>query len=193
MNARKRSVALDLHTPAGARALQRLLDHADVVIEASRPRALAQLGIDPLQLVASGPRVWVSITGHGYRGEPALRTGFGDDAAVAGGLVVWDGPDPYFCCDAVADPISGLTAAAAVLSALAAGGRWHLDVAMSTVAADMAGPTLPVPADTIAEPPRAPAASHRAPVMGADTEQRVGRDRTSMTADLLITDVEVEG
>ncbi len=69
------------------------------------------------------------------------RIGFGDDAAVAGGLVVWEGSDPYFCCDAIADPISGLTATAAVLSALVAGGRWHLDVAMSTVAADMAGPT----------------------------------------------------
>ena len=71
MNARKRSVALDLRTRGGARVLQRLLENADVVIEASRPRALAQLGIDPLQLVASGPRAWVSITGHGYRGEAA--------------------------------------------------------------------------------------------------------------------------
>ena len=171
MNARKRSVALDLRTRAGNQALQRLLEHADVVIEASRPRALAQLGIDPLQLVASGPRAWVSITGHGYRGEAASRIGFGDDAAVAGGLVVWDGPDPYLCCDAVADPISGLTAAAAVLSALAAGGRWHLDVAMSAVAADMAGPTVPVPAGTFSAAPRPPAAAHPAPVMGADTQR----------------------
>ncbi len=171
MNAQKRSVALDLHTQGGISALQRLLEHADVVIEASRPRALAQLGIDPLRLVASGPRVWISITGHGYRGEAALRTGFGDDAAAAGGLVVWHGPDPYFCCDAVADPISGMTAAAAALSALAAGGRWHLDVAMATVAADMAGRTVRVPAGTFAAAPRAPAASPRAPDMGADTEQ----------------------
>ena len=171
MNGQKRSVALDLHTPAGIAALRRLLVHADVVIEASRPRALAQLGIDPLQLVAGGPRVWVSITGHGYRGESALRVGFGDDAAVAGGLVVWQGPDPYFCCDAVADPISGITAAAAVLSALSAGGRWHLDVAMSMVAADMAGPTLPIPASAFAASPWAPRASHHAPVMGSDTQQ----------------------
>ncbi|HEX4981854.1 MAG TPA: CoA transferase [Ilumatobacteraceae bacterium] len=169
MNARKRSVALDLQTPAGTRALRRLLDHADVVIEASRPRALAQLGIDPLRLVAHGPRVWVSITGHGYRGESGLRTGFGDDAAVAGGLVVWEGQDPYFCCDAVADPISGLTAAAATLTALVAGGRWHLDVAMSSVAAGMAGPTLPVPAGTSVAAPRAPVASNPAPGLGADT------------------------
>ena len=171
MNGQKRSVALDLRTDAGVSALQRLLEHADVVIEASRPRALAQLGIDPLQLVASGPRVWVSITGHGYRGTAGRRIGFGDDAAVAGGLVVWQGSEPYFCCDAIADPISGITATAAVLSALVAGGRWHLDVAMSTVAADMAGPTVPVPAGTLAKAPRAPVSSYPAPVMGADTQR----------------------
>ena len=171
MNAQKRSVAFDLHTSAGASALRRLLDHADVVIEASRPRALAQLGIHPLQLVTSGPRVWVSITGHGYGGESGLRTGFGDDTAVAGGLVVWEGQDPYFCCDAVADPLSGLTAAASVLAAMVAGGRWHVDVAMSSVAADMAGPTLPVPAGTSAAAPRAPVSSRAAPLIGADTER----------------------
>jgi hypothetical protein len=64
-----------------------------------------------------------------------------------------------------------MTAAAAALTALAAGGRWHLDVAMATVAADVAGPTVPVPAGTFAAAPRAPAASPRAPDMGADTEQ----------------------
>ena len=171
MNGQKRSVALDLHTAEGVSALQRLLEHADVVIEASRPRALAQFGIDPLQLAARGPRVWVSITGHGYRGPAGRRIGFGDDAAVAGGLVVWQGSEPYFCCDAIADPISGITATAAVLSALVAGGRWHLDVAMSTVAADMAGPTVPVPAGTFAKAPRAPVSSYPAPVMGADTQR----------------------
>ena len=157
---------------AGTRALHRLLEHADVVIEASRPRALAQLGIDPLQLVASGPRAWVSITGHGYRGEAARRIGFGDDAAVAGGLVVWDGPDPYLCCDAVADPISGLTAAAAVLSALAAGGRWHLDVAMSSGRRRHGRDRrCPCRRARSPRPPVLPPPRIRAPVMGADTRR----------------------
>ena len=88
-----------------------------------------------------GPRVWVSITAYGR--TEGLRVGFGDDAACAGGLVVWHGGEPMFCADAVADPISGLTAAAACLDALARGGRWLLDVSMSGVCAAMAGPTLP--------------------------------------------------
>ena len=86
-----------------------------MVIDASRPRALAQLGLDLDRLLATGPRVWVSITGHGCTGEDGNRIAFGDDAAVAGGLVVHDESGPSFCADAVADPIAGITAAAAAL------------------------------------------------------------------------------
>ena len=121
LNARKRSVALDFASPAGVRMLGELVRRADVVIEASRPRALEQLGIEAAAVVAGGgPRVWVSITAYG-RAE-GLRVGFGDDAACAGGLVVWHGGAPMFCADAVADPLSGLTAASACLDALGARG-----------------------------------------------------------------------
>jgi hypothetical protein len=143
LNGHKRSVALDLGDPGDVRLLRRLLARADVVVEASRPRALEHLGIDALGLLsAGGPRVWVSITGHGRTGPARDRVGFGDDAAVAGGLVCRQGDRPVFCADAVADPASGMVAAAATLGALAAGGRWLLDVAMSGVAAHLAGPTL---------------------------------------------------
>ena len=104
--------------------------------------------------------------------KPAGRIGFGDDAAVAGGLVVWDGPDPYFCCDAVADPISGLTAAAAVLSALVAGGRWHLDVAMSSGRRRHGGTDGARAGGHVRRrPPVLPQSAHPAPVMGADTQR----------------------
>ncbi len=81
--------------------------------------------------------------------------GFGDDAAVAGGLVCWQDDRPVFCADAVADPVSGLVAAAACLDALATGGRWLVDVGMAGVAAHLAGPTLPVPTGTSAATARA--------------------------------------
>ena len=51
---------------------------------------------------------------------------------------------PCFLADAVTDPLSGLVAAAAVLEALAAGGRWLLDVAMAPLAAAVAGPAVDV-------------------------------------------------
>ncbi|MFP3899382.1 MAG: CoA transferase [Acidimicrobiia bacterium] len=173
LNAGKRAVALDLRSREGARRLHELLARADVVIEASRPRALAQLGIDPESLLGrGGPRVWVSITGYGRTGPGADRVAFGDDAAVAGGLACWDARGPCFCADAVADPVAGLVAAAAVLEALAAGGRWFLDVAMAEAAAHLAGPTLTIPGTDPppgAVPPRARPAQERAPRLGEHT------------------------
>ncbi len=133
-------------------ALRALLVDADVVIEGSRPRALRQLGIHAEELLRAedGPTVWLSITGHGRDGDGADRVAFGDDAAVAGGLVVWDDDGPCFCADAVADPVTGLTAAVAAMTALASGERWLVDVAMAHAARHLAGPTLPVPASLMA-------------------------------------------
>jgi hypothetical protein len=103
---------------------------------------------------------------------------FGDDAAVAGGLVVADPAGPCFCADAAADPAAGLVAAAACLDALAAGGCWLVDVSMAGVAASLTGPTLgpdpvrPVdgPADEVA-PPRARAATSPGPALGEHTAE----------------------
>jgi len=181
LNGRKRSVALDFTNRSDARILRGLVERADVVIEASRPRALEQLGIRAVDVVTrrGGPRVWLSITGYGRQaGAGGIgRVAFGDDAAAAGGLVVWHAGAPFFCADAVADPVTGLTAAAACLDALAAGGRWLLDVSMATVCARLAGPTVPVPdgfRPAAAADPRARDAAAAAPKLGADTADVLG-------------------
>ena len=142
LNHEKASVALDLPSTYGLARLRALLRAADVVIEGSRPRALRQWGIDAEAYLAAdaGPVVWVSITAHGRSGPGADRVGFGDDAAVAGGLVVEDDGGPCFLADAVADPLAGIAAARAVGDALAEGGTWLLDVALSRVAASVAPP-----------------------------------------------------
>jgi crotonobetainyl-CoA:carnitine CoA-transferase CaiB-like acyl-CoA transferase len=175
------AVALDFRTTDGRAALRRLLRSADVVVEASRPRALEQLGIvaDTVLSEAAaagvGPRAWVSITGYGRAAPGRDRVAFGDDAAVAGGLVAWDESGPCFLADAVADPCAGLVAAAAVLRALAAGGRWLLDISMRDVAAHLAGtdPGRAVAAardGLVVEPPQARKASARGPRLGEHTE-----------------------
>ena len=170
LNGGKRSVALDFTTAPGRRLLRELLGRVDVVIEASRPRALEQLGIDARSLVeGGGPRVWVSLTGYGRDGPERDWVAFGDDGAVAGGLVVWDGEGPCFCADAVADPSTGVVAAAEVLDALARGGRWLLDIPLAGVAAGLAGATLPAEETPRVEPPRARRAAASAPLLGADT------------------------
>src|SRR5690606_15429720 len=114
-------------------------------------RALESLGITPEAAFRHRPRVWVSITGYGRSGDAAMRVAFGDDAAAAGGAVLRDADGLTFCSDALADPVSGLFAAAAALDSLAAGGRWVLDVAMSSAAATVA-PDPEELAATAAEP-----------------------------------------
>ena len=171
LNGTKRSVAVDFAGAEGRRVLRELLGRVDVVIEASRPRALEQLGIDARSLVTGGgPRVWVSITGHGRHGQEREWVAFGDDAAVAGGLVVWDDLGPCFCADAVADPATGLVAAAAVLEALAGGGRWLLEISLAGVAGALAGRTLSAAGTTGLHAPRARRAVRTAPCLGADTD-----------------------
>ncbi len=167
------SVALDLGSDEGRAALGRLVERADVVIEASRPRALEGLGIVAADIVSRGRcRVWVSITGFG---RASNRVAFGDDAAAAGGLVAWDEAGPCFAVDAVADPLTGLAAAAGVGAALDAGGRWLLDVAMAGVAAHVAGSDRGVrwfPDERLsAAAPGAPRVPGTAPALGADNQR----------------------
>jgi hypothetical protein len=170
LNGRKRSVALDLQTTQGIRILHALVRRADVVIEASRPRALAQFGLDAHDAVGGGgPQVWVSITGYGRSAAGAHRIAFGDDAAAAGGLVTRTEAGPLFCADAVADPLTGLTAADVCLDTLRSGGRWLLDLSMAAVSAELAGPTLSVPAGIVVAEPRARPVTERASELGADT------------------------
>lgn len=133
LNAGKQRATADLRTAAGRAMLAALIDTADAVIESSRPRALQQLGIDRRRW---GGRVWLSITGHG-RDHPGIA--FGDDAAAAGGLVEEIDDAPVFVGDALADPLTGLVAAAEVLEILADGRSAFVDVSMSGVAARMAG------------------------------------------------------
>ena len=120
-------------------ALADLVHDADVVIEGSRPRALRQLGIDAEHAVRRGPQLWVSITAYGRTPPHDRRVGFGDDAAAAGGLVGrTPSGDTVFLADAIADPLTGLTAAATVAELLARGGRYVVDIALARVAAALA-------------------------------------------------------
>ena len=139
LHGRSESVALDLTTEPGRDDLRRLLLGADIVIEGSRPRALEQMGIEAADVAARGPRVWLSITGFGRDAPHRERVGFGDDAAAAGGLVGWVNDEPRFVADAVADPLTGLTAAVAATELLETGGRWLADVSLSRVARSVAG------------------------------------------------------
>jgi hypothetical protein len=170
LNGGKEGVALDFRSRNDVELLRQLVSRADVVIEGSRPRALEQLGITAAHLLSERPAVWVSITGYGRRSPGRDWVAFGDDAAVAGGLVVYDEAGPCFCADAVADPLTGLVAAAAALDALTTGRSCLLDVAMGRVAASFAGPTVEMPETLAAPAPVARPVLSRGPRLGQHNE-----------------------
>ena len=134
LNGGKRCVGLDFASDAGRKQLLELVSAADIVIEASRPRALRQLGIDADALLAAQPgKIWLRILAHGN--EPQ-RIGFGDDIGVAAGLPsameqAWG--QPLMVGDAIADPLSGLFGALAVLSCRKRGIGGLLTLSMSDV------------------------------------------------------------
>lgn len=140
LNGAKADLALDLTTPEGHVRLGALIAAADVLITGVRPRGLASLGLTEAGVFAANPGlVWVAVTGYGWTGPAASRVAFGDDAAAAGGLVRWTpGGEPRFLGDALADPVTGLAAAAGALTALDARGGVVVDAALARCAAGAA-------------------------------------------------------
>lgn len=162
VNAGKLSCSVDFDEQADE--LRELLAVADVVIEGSRPAALARRGLGPQCLAPRPGRIWLRISGHEDH-----RPAFGDDAAVAGGLVGASPEGPVFCGDAIADPLTGLEAAAALADSLGRGGGELIEVSMAGVAATYAAlPTAPSVSRCTALPPRPPHPSSRAAELGAD-------------------------
>jgi hypothetical protein len=164
MNFGKLSYAVDFDNDTDA--LRRLLTAADIVIEGSRPAALRRRQLSADDVPGRPGRIWLRI--RGYRGQP-YRSAFGDDAAVAGGLVGAGTHGPVFCADAIADPLTGLEAARAVGQSVRRGGGEVIDVSMAQVAARYAAlprtsRTTAMPVDRPRPPPPGPAASP----LGAD-------------------------
>ncbi len=178
LNGDKQSVALPFSEAHGQSTLASLIERADIVIEASRPRALAQLGIDAEAVIARRGTTWIHITGHGRSAPQGDWVAFGDDAAAAGGLLA-TGPNgqPWFCGDAIADPLTGLHAALAGLSAWSCGGGRLVELALSEVAGWVRGVPFPdgglSSRDLVARAPRAQRPRRGAPELGADTRQIV--------------------
>ena len=139
LNHGKDSLVLDLPGSEGAAELNRLIGQADIVIEASRPRALAHMGIDAEAHIARSPgKTWITITGHGASDDRASWIGFGDDCGVAGGLsqALHEATGSMgFVGDAIADPLSGLTAARAAWDHWSGGTGGRIGIGMSGVVA----------------------------------------------------------
>lgn len=132
LHAGQRSVAFD---PDDLDLLHRLVDRADLVITAARPRGLASLGLDPERFAASRAHgVWVQLSAYGSHGPEANWVGFGDDVAMSAGLVRWVDGRPVPVADALADPLAGMHAAVAAAALAQRGGSHVLQLSLADVA-----------------------------------------------------------
>ncbi len=135
----KRSVTLDVRTPAGRDLLLALVRRSDVVLENFRPGTLERwnLGYDVLRQ-AHPDVVLVRVSGYGQDGPYREKAGFGTPATAMGGLTYISGyPDrpPINVPIALADYLAGMFAALSATMALLErernrqGGQW-VDVSL---------------------------------------------------------------
>ncbi len=122
-NRGKRSIVIDLSTPAGVEVVLELLAEADVFVSNIRPAALDRLGLGPDALLARFDRlVYAIITGYGLEGPDADAAAY-DIAAfwarsgMAAALRTPDGPLPFQRAG-MGDHSVAMTGAAMVSAAL---------------------------------------------------------------------------
>jgi crotonobetainyl-CoA:carnitine CoA-transferase CaiB-like acyl-CoA transferase len=135
----KRSVALDITRPDGARLVRTMAERADVLVENSRSDAMRAFGLAYEQLAERNPRlVYCAISGFGYDApdQPAMDNIVQAASGVMAKTGFADGP-PLRAGITIADHASATNAALGVLAALRqrdACGRGQLvDVAMYDV------------------------------------------------------------
>jgi crotonobetainyl-CoA:carnitine CoA-transferase CaiB-like acyl-CoA transferase len=137
----KRSVHLDLCTPAGHGAMDRLLEQAHVFIQGYRPGGLAALGYGAQEVAARRPGiVYVSLSAYGNRGPWADRRGFDSLVQTAMGFndaegdAAGDGKPralPMQILDEATGYLIAMGAAAALQHQQREGGSWHVQVSLA--------------------------------------------------------------
>ena len=156
-NRNKRSIVLDLKTPAGLRALIRLVAGTDVFVQNFRPGVAERLGVGEEAVRAVSPKiVYVSISGFGEKGPYAEKPAY--DPVIQGftGLAtVQAGSDearPRLLRTILPDKLTAITASQAITAALLArertGEGQHVRLSMLEAimaflwASDMGGQTF---------------------------------------------------
>lgn len=123
MNRNKRSVALNLKTPGGRKALRDLVAGADILVENFRPGALEKLGLGYNDFKVEKPDlIWAAISGYGRTGPYSDRPGFDLMAQAMSGIMSFTGEGPgrppIKVGAPIADITAGVLAATAILGAL---------------------------------------------------------------------------
>jgi crotonobetainyl-CoA:carnitine CoA-transferase CaiB-like acyl-CoA transferase len=140
-NRGKRSVAIDIASPAGAAQVRELAREADILLENYKVGQLAKYGLDCASLQSLNPRlIYCSITGYGQTGPLAHKAGYDFAIQAEGGLMSVTGEaggEPQKVGVAVTDVMTGVYATTAILAALherhATGKGRHIDAALFDV------------------------------------------------------------
>ena len=140
-NRNKRSVTIDISTPAGQTLIRELVMNADVFVENYKVGDMARYGLDSPSLLALNPRlVYCSVTGFGQTGPYRDRPGYDYVVQAMGGLMSVTGErddlpggGPQKVGVAVADLFTGMYATVSILAALR-----HRDATGQGQAIDMA-------------------------------------------------------
>jgi crotonobetainyl-CoA:carnitine CoA-transferase CaiB-like acyl-CoA transferase len=123
LNRNKRSVTVDLKTPAGIELVRRLAGDSDVLIENFRPGLMSSLGLSLDELRVANPRlVTCSLTAFGDDApEAASRPGYDIIVQALSGLMSITGErdgEPTKAGVALLDVVTGLYATVGILAAL---------------------------------------------------------------------------
>jgi alpha-methylacyl-CoA racemase len=144
INAGKRSVVLDLKSPAERERACDLAREADVLMEGFRPGVMSRLGLDEPGLRTTNPGlVYCSISGYGQEGQRALIPGHDVNYQAWSGALTPEGGQATMPPLPVADLAAGMSAAFGVCAALAGrattGQGARLDVSMTDVLSTWTG------------------------------------------------------
>lgn len=122
VNAGKRSVALNLKDDGARRALDALVDRADVVVENFRPGVAERLGVDAATVRARNPRlIHCSMSGYGQYGPMRDWPAYDHILQAVSGLMTLAGEEdapPMKAGFPVVDTFAGYAAATAIITAL---------------------------------------------------------------------------
>jgi len=121
-NRNKKSIVIDLKSPAGVEVVRELAKVSDVLVENFTPGIMKKLGLDYETLRKENPRlIYCSITAYGPDGPYKDRPGYDMVLSAVGGLM-WitgeEGRDPVKVGVAITDVVTGVHTSGAIMASL---------------------------------------------------------------------------
>lgn len=130
INRNKKSLTVDITTPAGQSIIKQLIAESDILVENFKVGGLKKYGLDYDSLKQDHPRlIYASLTGFGQTGPDAARPGYDYIIQGLSGLMSITGPsdgEPHKVGVAVVDLFAGLQLTIGIQAALLA--RQHSGV-----------------------------------------------------------------